>query len=70
MIYAWAKVTDGRAIAAQLVCHKDTRHTPSFHQLIQETLGSMGISATLQQYLQYVSVGVDRSPKPMFSPTN
>jgi hypothetical protein len=70
MIDAWAKVTDGHTIAAQFGCHEDAWHTPSLHQLHQETLGSMGISAALHQDFQYVSVGVDRSPKPMFSPSN
>jgi hypothetical protein len=30
----------------------------------------MGISATLHQDLQYVSVCVDSPPEPMFSPSN
>jgi hypothetical protein len=83
MIDTWAKVTDGHAIAAQFVhcpavhCeamsregHDDAWHPPSLHQLHQETLGGMGISAALHQDLQYVSVCVDSPPEPMFSPSN
>jgi hypothetical protein len=34
--------------------HEDAWQTPSLHQLHQETLGSMGISAALHQGLQHV----------------
>jgi hypothetical protein len=70
MIDAWAKVTDGHPIAAQFVRHEDAWHTPSLDHLNQETLGGMSISVAFHQDLQYVSGCVDRSPKPMFSPSN
>ncbi len=59
MINVWEKVTDGHATAAQFVCHEDAWHTPSLHQLHQETHGCMGVSRALFQDLQYISVGVD-----------
>ena len=70
MIYTWANVTDGHAITAKLVYHENAWHTLSLHQLYKETPGRTGISAALHQDLQYVSIGVDRSPKPVFSPSN
>lgn len=70
MIDAWAKITDGHAITTQLVCHEDAWHIPLLHQLHKDTPGSLGISAALHEDLQDVSVGVERSPKPMFLPKN
>ena len=59
VIYAWTKVPDGYAVAAQLVGHENARHAPSLHQFLQETLGRIGISAPLYQDFQNITVRVD-----------
>ena len=61
-----AKIPEGRAVAAQLVGHKNPRHAPSFHQFLQKTLCSTGIPAALHQDFQHVTVGIDGSPEPVF----
>jgi hypothetical protein len=53
-------------IAAQLVRHDDTRFTELLDQSGKKALGGLGVAASLNQNVEYVTIGVNGPPEPEF----
>ena len=53
-------------VAAQLVRHDDAWLTELFDQPGEKTLGSLGVTAGLNQNVENIAVGVNCPPKPEF----
>ena len=66
MISFRRKGPDRLDIAAQFVCHDDTRFVKAGDQPGKETPGSFGISARLRKDIEHIAVCIHRPPQPDF----
>jgi len=57
-------------VAAQLVRHDDTRFTELLDQSGEKALGSLGVAASLNQNVEYVTIGINGPPEPEFLSTD
>ncbi len=57
---------DQLGIAAQLVCDHDRRFAIDSNQSAEETRCGFGITARLDQTVEYISIAIDCTPQPMF----
>jgi hypothetical protein len=53
-------------IAAQLVRHDDTRFTELLDQSGKKALDGLGVAASLNQNVEYVTIGANGPPEPEF----
>ena len=64
MFNAWQDLTFGGAIGSKFIGHDDPGHVAqTLQQLAKEALGCLRVAAALHQYVEHVSVLINRSPE-------
>ena len=64
MFNGWQDLTLGGAIGSKFVGHDDPGHiAQALQQLANEALGCLRVAAALDQYVEHVSVLINRSPE-------
>lgn len=65
----WHDLASRGTVGAQLVSdHALRRHTLFLQQSGQQSLGSLGVAAALDDLVEHITILVDRPPQPAFAP--